>query len=105
MTTVPPTSGSAEVGASAPRLTVRRAMLSSKSATRRRVFSACIAVVAVYAFILLIENFMPWLHQLRDGTNMALIVLGIVVLGIGISVISTHRSVLKYLKMKLDDLY
>ena len=69
------------------------------------VFSACIAVVAVYAFILLIENFMPWLHQLRDGTNMALIVLGIVVLGIGISLVSTHRSVLKYLKMKLDDLY
>jgi cell division transport system permease protein len=28
-----------------------------------------------------------------------------VLLGISISFISTHRSVLKYLKMKLDDLY
>jgi cell division transport system permease protein len=26
-------------------------------------------------------------------------------MGVGISVFSTYRSVLKYLKMKLDDLY
>jgi cell division transport system permease protein len=31
--------------------------------------------------------------------------LGMVVLGIFISMISTHRSVVKYLKMHVDDLY
>ena len=67
--------------------------------------SACIAVAAVFGFILLIENSVPWLTQLRDGRNMSLIVGGIIVLGVTISLMSTHRSVLKYLKMKLDDLY
>jgi len=67
--------------------------------------SACIAIAAVYVSILLIESFVPYLHQLRDSGNMALIVLGIIVMGITISLVSTHRSVLKYLKMKLDDLY
>jgi cell division transport system permease protein len=67
--------------------------------------SACIAIAAVFGFILLIENSIPWLRQLRDGSNMTLIVIGIVILGVVISLVSTHRSVLKYLKMKLDDLY
>jgi cell division transport system permease protein len=30
---------------------------------------------------------------------------GITILGVGISVLSTYKSVLKYLKMKLDELY
>ncbi len=67
--------------------------------------AACIAIVAVFCFILLVENFVPWLRLLRDGKNMALIVGGILVLGITISLVSTQRSVLKYLQMKLDDLY
>ena len=67
--------------------------------------AACLAIVAVFGFILLVENFVPWLRLLRDGTNMSLIIFGILVLGISISFISTHRSVLKYLQMKLDDLY
>ena len=67
--------------------------------------SACIAIVAVYIFVLWIENLVPELHQLRDSTNMAIIILSIIVLGVTISLLSTHRSVLKYLKMKLDDLY
>ena len=67
--------------------------------------AAVIAIIAVFGFILLVENFVPWLRLLRDGSNMAFIVTGILVLGICISVISTHRSVLKYLQMKLDDLY
>jgi cell division transport system permease protein len=67
--------------------------------------AACIAIFAVFGFILLIESFIPWLRQLRDGTNITLITGGILVLGVTISLLSTHRSVLKYLKMKLDDLY
>jgi cell division transport system permease protein len=67
--------------------------------------SAVIAIIAVFGFILLVENFIPWLRLLRDGRNMAFIITGILVLGITISLLSTHRSVLKYLQMKLDDLY
>jgi cell division transport system permease protein len=67
--------------------------------------SAIIAIIAVFGFILLVENFIPWLRLLRDSTNMAFIITGILVLGITISLLSTHRSVLKYLQMKLDDLY
>lgn len=67
--------------------------------------SALIAIVAVLGFILLVEKFIPWLRLLRDGYNMAFIITGILVLGITISLASTHRSVLKYLQMKLDDLY
>lgn len=67
--------------------------------------AAVIAIVAVFGFILLVENFIPWLRLLRDTSNMIFIIGGILVLGITISFISTHRSVLKYLQMKLDDLY
>jgi cell division transport system permease protein len=67
--------------------------------------SAIIAIVAVFGFILLVEKFIPWLRLLRDARNMAMIITGILVLGITISLVSTHRSVLKYLQMKLDDLY
>jgi cell division transport system permease protein len=28
-----------------------------------------------------------------------------ILIGVGISLFSTHRSVIKYLRMKLDDLY
>jgi cell division transport system permease protein len=64
-----------------------------------------IAILAVFGFIFMAEKFVPWLTLLRDGNNMLLICLGILLLGVSISVFSTNRSVTKYLKMKLDDLY
>lgn len=67
--------------------------------------AAMIAIIAVMGFILLAENFVPWIKQLRDTTNLGLIIAGILVLGVTISLASTHRSVLKYLRIKLDDLY
>ena len=67
--------------------------------------AAIIAIIAVFGFILLVENFIPWLRLLRDARNMVMIITGILILGITISLVSTHRSVLKYLQMKLDDLY
>lgn len=67
--------------------------------------AAVIAIVAVFGFILMVEKFIPWLKLLRDTSNMVMIAGGILILGITISLISTHRSVLKYLQMKLDDLY
>jgi cell division transport system permease protein len=67
--------------------------------------AAGIAIAAVFAVIILVEKFVPWIKLLRDTTNMFIIITGIIVLGVSISWFSTQRSVLKYLKMKLDDLY
>jgi cell division transport system permease protein len=67
--------------------------------------SAGIAIFALWATIILIETFEPKFKVLHDNTSMILLFLSIVVLGISISLFSTHRSVIKYLRMKLDDLY
>jgi len=42
---------------------------------------------------------------MRDTRWLTLLGSGIIILGMVISLLSTHRSVIKYLKMKLDDLY
>ncbi|HMO62166.1 MAG TPA: permease-like cell division protein FtsX [Ferruginibacter sp.] len=67
--------------------------------------AAGIAIAAVFAVIILVEKFVPWIKLLRDTSNMFIIIIGIIILGVSISWFSTQRSVLKYLKMKLDDLY
>jgi cell division transport system permease protein len=81
----------------------------SKPMNRRAVINgavaAIIAIALIYGIILLFENFLPYLRDLRDNTKLLLLFLILILLGIGISVFSTHRSVVKYLKMKLDDLY
>ena len=67
--------------------------------------SSGIAIVAVWFTVLLIEFLIPNFAKLHDNTTMVLLFLVIIVLGISISLFSTHRSVIKYLRMKLDDLY
>ena len=67
--------------------------------------SSGIAIAAVWATVLLIESMAPSFKVLHDNTSMILLFLAIIVLGISISLFSTHRSVIKYLRMKLDDLY
>jgi len=64
-----------------------------------------IAIAAVWGTVLLVENFAPSFKVLHDNTSMLLLFLVIIILGISITLISTHRSVIKYLRMKLDDLY
>lgn len=64
-----------------------------------------IAIVAVYFSILILESFIPGFKELRDNSSLVLLFLAIVLVGISISLFSTHRSVIKYLRMKLDDLY
>ncbi|MCO6497427.1 MAG: permease-like cell division protein FtsX [Chitinophagaceae bacterium] len=67
--------------------------------------SAMIAIALLSIFIYVAEKFIPALKVLHTQGSMLLIFGGIIVLGILISVISTHRSAVKYLKMKLDELY
>jgi cell division transport system permease protein len=67
--------------------------------------SALIAIAILFSLIEWAESQFPQLKAIHS--NMLTIILfgGLIVIGVGISVFSTHRSVLKYLKMKLDDLY
>ena len=67
--------------------------------------SGLLAIGGILGVILVSERWLPEIRALRDYTLLSVLFVVIVLLGICISFISTHRSVLKYLKMKLDDLY
>ncbi|HET6254206.1 MAG TPA: permease-like cell division protein FtsX [Puia sp.] len=67
--------------------------------------SGLIAIGGIIGVIFVAEQWLPPMQALRDYTLLSVMFVTIFVLGIGISFISTHRSVVKYLKMKLDDLY
>lgn len=67
--------------------------------------SSLIAIALLFTLIGWAESQFPQLKAIRDVKLTLILFGGMMVLGIGISVFSTHRSVLKYLKMKLDDLY
>jgi cell division transport system permease protein len=67
--------------------------------------SGVIASVVLYFIILILEKYVSWLRTIHDTGLLFLLFFILIVLGIGITVFSTNRSVLKYLKMKLDDLY
>jgi cell division transport system permease protein len=67
--------------------------------------SGIIAIGGIVGVIVISEKLVPEIRALRDYGLLSAMFIVIVLLGISISFISTHRSVLKYLKMKLDDLY
>jgi cell division transport system permease protein len=67
--------------------------------------SGIIAVAAIWLFIVWAENYEPALKAVHDSTALLMLFGGLIVLGIAITLFSTHRSVIKYLRMKLDDLY
>jgi cell division transport system permease protein len=67
--------------------------------------SALVAIAMLATTIWLIEAFRPEIKQLRDNNNLMLLIAGIIIVGVVISLVSTHRAVIKYLKLKLDELY
>jgi cell division transport system permease protein len=67
--------------------------------------SGIIAIAAVVVVIFGAERVLPEMKAIHDNTTLALLFGGLIILGICITLFSTHRSVLKYLRMKLDDLY
>ena len=67
--------------------------------------AAGIAIAVIWGMLISFQQWVPELKALHDNTLFILLCLLLLVTGVAISLISTHRSVIKYLKMKLDDLY
>jgi len=68
--------------------------------------SSLIAIAGILAIIYLVERWwLPEMVVLRDNRMLMLLCIMLVAMGIGITFLSTHRSVTKYLRMRLDDLY
>lgn len=67
--------------------------------------SGVISVIALWLVMSFAGNMLPALSTLNDPALLALLMIVMIVVGILISMVSTHRSVIKYLKMHVDDLY
>ena len=67
--------------------------------------SGIIATAIVYLLVISLESFFDGFRALRDTQSLLVLGFVLILLGICITVFSTHRSVLKYLRMKLDELY
>lgn len=67
--------------------------------------ASALAIFAIWGSILLMESFVPDFKLLHDNKSMLILFLIIIVLGVTMTLASTYRAVIKYLKMKLDDLY
>jgi cell division transport system permease protein len=67
--------------------------------------AAGIAIAALLTAILVLESLLPEIKTLHDNVSLFILFFLILILGVAITLLSTQRSVVKYLKMKLDDLY
>ena len=69
------------------------------------IISALLAIGGILLLKASAEAWLPELKTLASTQWMIVLCLSILVLGIVISFLSTHRSVIKYLRTQLDDLY
>jgi cell division transport system permease protein len=76
-----------------------------KRAIINGLISGGIAVVFLWLVITLLERIFPAIKVLNDPGMLILLMFVMLILGVLISLASTHRSVVKYLKMHVDDLY
>ncbi|SHM23570.1 cell division protein FtsX [Chitinophaga jiangningensis] len=67
--------------------------------------AAIVAIAGLLAMLSFADKVLPELNGMRDNMMIGLLFLGMILIGIAISLFSTHRSVMKYLRLKLDDLY
>ena len=67
--------------------------------------SGAIASAALYIIINILEKKIDWFKVLHDNGLLFMLFAVLIIIGISITLFSTYRSVVKYLKMKLDDLY
>ena len=67
--------------------------------------SGLLAVIVLFLTIRYAQNQLPDLILIQDWTRFTLLFLVIILIGVLISWLSIHRSVSKYLKTKIDELY
>lgn len=67
--------------------------------------SGVIASVLLYIIIIVAEGSVGWLKTIHDTGLLVVLFIALILIGIAITLFSTHRSVVKYLRMRLDDLY
>jgi cell division transport system permease protein len=67
--------------------------------------SGVISVIGLWMVISFAEAQLPSLRALHEPLLLSILMVGMIVVGILISYFSTHRSVIKYLKTHLDELY
>lgn len=67
--------------------------------------SGIIAVIGLWFVIAFAESRLPELKLLHEPVLLTVLMTGMVLIGILISLVSTHRSVVKYLKVQVEDLY
>lgn len=67
--------------------------------------SALVAIALLFGIIQWAESQFPQLKSIHDTQLTLTLFGGMILIGVVISLFSTHRSVMKYLRMKLDDLY
>ncbi|MGZ3850291.1 MAG: cell division protein FtsX [Flavisolibacter sp.] len=67
--------------------------------------SAFIAIVLIYILITIAGNLVPEIKVVHSTSTLLILFVVLILIGITISLFSTYRSVLKYLRMKLDELY
>lgn len=69
------------------------------------IISAALAIAGILLLKFFAENWLPELRSLASTKWLLILCFAIFALGIVISLLSTHRSVIKYLRTQLDDLY
>ncbi len=67
--------------------------------------SGVIAVLGLWLVMSFARAQLPVLNLLSDSGLLAILIVSMLLLGVIITMVSTHRSVVKYLKMHVDDLY
>lgn len=76
-----------------------------KKALLNGLISGMISVVGLWIVISFAESQLPSLRALHEPVLLSLLMAGMLIVGVLISLVSTHRSVVKYLKLHVDDLY
>lgn len=76
-----------------------------KRAIYNGLISGGISVLGLWIVISFAESLLPSMKALHEPMLLTLLMLGMLIVGVLISLLSTHRSVVKYLKMHVDDLY
>lgn len=69
------------------------------------IISAALAIIGILFVKTFAEKWIPGLSTLATGKWITILCISILTLGICISLLSTHRSVIKYLRTQLDELY